>query len=151
VRFPTVKGANLLRRKVALPADLEGELNILLVAFQRWQQSVIDTWVPFVRQLEETNQGVIYYELPVIQRMNVLARTLINEGMRAGIPDRVARERTITLYVNKVAFRNTLELPDEEDIYILLVDREGKVLWKEEGAFTAEKGESLTESVRSKQ
>jgi hypothetical protein len=139
-----------MRRKVALPADLEGELNILLIAFQRWQQSVIDTWVPFVRQLEETNEGVSYYELPVIQRMNVLARTFINEGMRAGIPDRVARERTITLYVDKISFRKALELPHEDDIYILLVDRQGNALWKGEGAFTPGKGESLTEAVRSK-
>jgi hypothetical protein len=125
-----------------LPADLEGELNILLIAFQRWQQSVIDTWVPFARQLEETTEGVSYYELPVIQRMNVLARTFINEGMRAGIPDQVARERTITLYVDKLAFRQALELPSEEDIYVLLVDREGNVIWKEEGTFSPEKARS---------
>jgi hypothetical protein len=131
-----------------LPADLEGELNILLIAFQRWQQSVIDTWVPFARQLEETTEGVSYYELPVIQRMNVLARTFINEGMRAGIPDQVARERTITLYVDKLAFRQALELPSEEDIYVLLVDREGNVIWKEEGTFSPEKGEELAEELR---
>lgn len=148
MRLPNVKGSNLLRRKVTLPADLEGELNILLIAFQRWQQSVIDTWVPFARQLEETNEGVIYYELPVIQRMNVLARTFINEGMRAGIPDRLARERTITLYVDKVAFRRALELADEQDIYVVLIDRRGNVLWKEEGTFTAEKGESLGEAIQ---
>jgi hypothetical protein len=148
VRFPIVTGANLLRRKVTLPADLEGELNILLIAFQRWQQSVIDTWVQFAMQLEETTEGVSYYELPVIQRMNVLARTFINEGMRAGIPDQVARERTITLYVDKVAFRQALELPSEEDIYVLLVDREGNVIWKEEGTFSPEKGEELAEELR---
>ena len=151
MRFPTVTGANLLRRKVTLPADLEGELNILLIAFQRWQQSVIDTWLPFARQLEETTEGVSYYELPVIQRMNVLARTFINEGMRAGIPDRVARERTITLYVDKVAFRRALELPGEEDIYVFLVDREGTVIWREEGTFSPEKGESLAEELRGRQ
>lgn len=150
MHFPIVTGANLLRRKVTLPADFEGQLNIVLIAFQRWQQSVIDTWVPFAKQLEETNQGVSYYELPVIQRRNVLARTFINEGMRAGIPDQVARERTITLYVDKVAFRGALELPHEDDIYIVLVDREGNAIWKGEGAFTTEKGESLAEAIRSK-
>jgi hypothetical protein len=126
-------------------------LNILFIAFQRWQQSAIDTWVPFARQLEEANEGVSYYELPVIQRMNVLVRTFINEGMRAGIPDQVARERTITLYVDKVAFRQALELPDEDDIYVLLVDRQGNVLWKGKGAFTVEKGELLAEAIRSEE
>jgi hypothetical protein len=149
MQFPVVTGANLLRRKLTLPADFEGELNILLIAFQRWHQSVVDTWVPFVRQLEETQKVLRYYELPVIQRMNLLARTFINEGMRAGIPDPVARDRTITLYVDKAAFRQALELPHEEDIYVLLLDRQGDVLWREEGRFTPEKGEALTAAIRS--
>jgi predicted transcriptional regulator len=60
----------------------------------------------------------------------------------------VARARTITLYVDKAAFRQALELPHEEDIYVLLVDREGNVLWRAEGAFTPEKGESLAAVLR---
>ena len=148
MQFPVVAGANLLRRKLTLPAGFGGELNILLVAFQQWQQRLIDTWIPFVRQIEETHSGVLYYELPVIRRINALARTFINEGMRAGIPDPVARERTITLYVDKVAFRNDLDLPDEGEIYVLLVDLAGNVLWREVGAFSPEKGEALAEKLR---
>ena len=89
-----------------------------------------------------------YYELPTIQRLNALARTFINEGMRAGIPDPVARERTITLYLDKNAFRQALQLPDEDDIYVLLLDRQGQVLWRTEGAFTPEKGDSLAAAVQ---
>ena len=148
MQFPVVTSANLSRRGFTLPADFEGDVNVLLIAFQRWHQRAVDTWIPFVRQLEQAHDDVRYYELPVIQRMNVLGRTFINEGMRAGIPDRVARARTITLYVDKPAFRRALELPHEEDIYVLLVDREGRVLWRAEGAFTPEKGESLAAALR---
>ena len=148
MQFPVVTSANLSRRGFTLPADFEGDVNVLLIAFQRWHQRVVDTWIPFVRQLEQAHDDVRYYELPVIQRMNVLGRTFINEGMRAGIPDPVARARTITLYVDKPAFRQALELPHEEDIYVLLVDREGKVLWRAEGAFTPEMGESLAAALR---
>jgi hypothetical protein len=85
---------------------------------------------------------VRYYELPTIQRLNVLARTFNNEGMRAGIPDPVARERTVTLYLDKNTFREVLQLPREDDIGLLL-DRQGQVLWQAEGAFTVDKGDSL--------
>jgi hypothetical protein len=148
MQFPAVTARNLLRRQVSLPDGFEGEWNVLLIAFQQWQQSVIDTWLPFVQQLELTEPGMRYYELPVIQRLNVVARTFINEGMRAGIPDPVARERTITLYLDKVTFRQALDLPHEEDIYILLVDRHGRVLWRSEGGFTVEKGEALTRALQ---
>jgi hypothetical protein len=148
MQLPPVSGSNLERESLNLPQDLEGEWNLVFVAFQQWQQRQVDSWIPFARQVEETHPGVRYYELPTIQRLNVLARTFINEGMRAGIPDPVARERTITLYVDKVAFRQALDLPGEENIYILLLDRRGRVLWRGEGAFTPEAGESLLEVLR---
>jgi hypothetical protein len=145
--FPTVTGSNLQRNKLVLPDDFSGSLNIVLVAFQQWQQSKIDTWLPFVEQLEQRYAGVRYYELPVIRRMNLLSRTFINEGMRAGIPNPKARERTITLYLDKVAFRQALGMPHEQDIYVLLLDQQGNVLWKTEGGFTPEKGEALEKTI----
>jgi len=148
MQFPTVTGANLQRKKLNLPQDFQGELNLVFIAFQQWQQTQVDTWIPFARQLEETHAGVCYYELPTIQRLNVLARTFINEGMRAGIPDPIARERTITLYLDKNSFRKALELPSEDDIYVLLLDRRGQVLWRTEGSFAWDKGDSLTAKVQ---
>ncbi len=147
-QFPTVTGSNLQRQKLALPQDFQGEQNLVLIAFQQWQQAQVDTWIPFARQLEETHSGLRYYELPTIQRLNALSRTFVNEGMRAGIPDPVARERTITLYLDKNAFRQALQLPGEDDIHVLLLDGQGKVLWRAEGGFTPEKGDSLAAAVR---
>ncbi len=141
--FPTVRARNLLRELITLPADLRGERNLGLIAFQQWQQRLIDTWLPFAQSLEQARPGLCYYEFPVIQSLNVIARTFINEGMRAGIPDPTARERTITLYTDKEAFRRSLGLLREETIYAVLFDRQGRVYWRAEGEFSAEKGDSL--------
>lgn len=148
MQFPTVTGSNLQRQKLSLPKDLQGQFNLVLIAFQRWQQSQVDTWLPFARQLEETHPGVRYYELPTIRPLNVLARTFIDQGMRSGIPDPVARERTITLYLDKHAFRQALQLPHEDHIYALLLDRQGQILWRAEGAFTPGKGAALEAALK---
>jgi hypothetical protein len=148
MQFPTVTGSNLQRRKLDLPGDFEGELNLVLIAFQQWQQGQVDTWMPFAQQLESDHPELRTYELPTIQRLNPFARTFINEGMRAGIPDPVTRERTITLYLDKSAFRDVLQLPSEDCIYALLLNSEGQVLWRAEGAFTGENGESLAATIQ---
>jgi hypothetical protein len=142
-----VTGSSLQRKRLDLPEGFDGDLNLVFIAFQQWQQIQVDSWIPFARQLEGAHSGLRYYELPTIRRLNALARTFINEGMRAGIPDPIARERTITLYVDKDAFRQALQLPREDDIYVLLLERQGQVLWRTEGAFTQEKGESLAAAV----
>ena len=127
VRFPQVSGANLARKRLNLPRDFEGQANILLVAFQQWQQGEVNTWVPTVQKLESAYPGVRYYELPTIRPLNRLVQAFINSGMRAGIPDRLARERTITLYLDKDEFRQALQLPHEDHIYVLLLDHQGQV------------------------
>lgn len=147
MQFPTVQGANLLRQSITLPDDFAGELNIVLIPFQQWQQTVVDGWIPTAQQLETDFPGVFYYELPTIQRMNFLSRTFINEGMRAGIPNNKTRQRTITLYLDKQKFRQALDLPDESTIYLLLVDRQGQVLWRAEGGYDPQKAAALREAI----
>jgi hypothetical protein len=49
--------------------------------------------------------------------------------------------------VDKAPFPKTLDLTDEGDIYVLLVDGEGRVLWRAEGSFTPGKGVSLKEAI----
>lgn len=44
MRFQNASGSNLQRNKLNHPDDFEGELNVVMVAFQQWQQSHIDTW-----------------------------------------------------------------------------------------------------------
>lgn len=143
VQFPQASGANLERKRLALPQDFEGQINVLFVAFQQWQQGEVNTWVPTARQLEAAYPDVRYYELPTIRPLNRLVQAFINSGMRAGIPDRLARARTITLYLDKDAFRKALDMPDEEHIYVLLLDGGGQVVWRERGPFSPEKGAEL--------
>lgn len=148
MRFPTVTGSNLLRQKVTLPDDLQGELNILFIAFHQWHQILVDAWVPLANRLEQSFPGVQFYETPVIQKMNFFSQTFINEGMRVGIPNHSTRKKTITLYLNKIAFRRALNIPHEESIWVLVLDRQGNVLWRTEGAYSQEQGDALFNTIQ---
>jgi hypothetical protein len=147
--FPEVRGSNLDGREFDLPKDFEGELNLVFIAFQREQQSLVDSWVPLAKTLTDRHEGLCYYELPTIYQANSLVRWFINNGMRRGIPDPHARKTTITLYIDKEPFRTALGIPDEQTICVLLVDAGGRVLWRNEGAYTDEKGRELDNVISS--
>lgn len=147
-QFPEVSGYNLDRRNFSFPSDFEGDLNLLIVAFKQNHQSTVNTWLPHVQELEREFPGMVYYELPTIKEMSLISRTFINEGMRAGIPDQTARERTVTLYINKERFNAALNIPDEEDIQLFLVDRSGQIIWREKGGFDGEKARLLQEILQ---
>jgi hypothetical protein len=147
--FPEVRGKNLEGTNLRLPQDLEGELNLVFLAFQREQQLMVNTWLPTADLLESLHPELRYYELPTISRMNPLARWFINTGMRSGIKDPKSRRKTITLYLDKGPFRKALGLATEDNIYVLLVDRQGKVLWESKGPCNAESAKNLSDSVQS--
>ena len=146
--FPVVSGFNLNRQELIFPRDFEAELSLVIVPFQQYQQQIVNTWLPFAQEVEASFPGFIYYELPTIYEMPVLSRTFINEGMRAGIPDETARQRTITLYLDKAAFKSALDINTEDDIHLFLVDRDGEILWRSNGQFTQEKADSLLEYLQ---
>ena len=142
-QFPRVEGTNLEGRHFVLPSDLGGSLNVVLVAFKREQQNDVDTWTPFLKATLATRPGLRTYELPVLGRRYRLMRPFIDGGMRRGIPDAAVRAATITLYIDKSPFRDALHLPDEDRIYVLLVDHQGRVQWRGDGTFTERAGADL--------
>jgi hypothetical protein len=79
--------------------------------------------------------------------MSSLSRMFLNEGMRAGIPNQKSRQRTVTLYLDRAIFRRATGIPDERQVHILLVDRDGRILWRESGRFDEDKGRSLAAAV----
>jgi hypothetical protein len=145
--FPTVQGSNLLRQKLTLPKDFKGGLNLVFVPFLQWQQSEVDSWVPWIVEMEAKYPGFVYYELPTIENRNIIFQTFINEGMRAGIPNPLTRERTITLYLNKAKFQKALDMTDEDHIYILILDNKGNILLRSRGPFTKESGEMFASFI----
>jgi hypothetical protein len=151
LRFPTVSGHNLLQNRVTLPEDFAGQLNLVVIAFERWQQSRVDTWLPFISQIERINDAVRYYQLATYQQTEPLAPLFGDESTWSGTFEPVARERTIMFFADRPAFRRALELPNEDDIYVVLIDRQGNILWRTEGAFASEKVASLAAVLQASQ
>lgn len=150
MKFPEVLGANLERRLFHLPGDLEGRLNILLMPFQQWQQWVVNSWLPLARKIESRYPAVRYYELPVLPKYLTARPDGIDTGIWRGMAGPHFRERTIPLFVDKAAFRAGLELASEDTLALLVIDRRGSILWREEGGIQDHKAAALVKAVEAR-
>jgi hypothetical protein len=127
--LPPVTAYALDRAKVTLPADFAEPLNILILSFQRDQQSAVDGWFGVLR----TTPGVQTWLLPISQRENMLYRWWLNASLRGSQPPSQPRKYTVPLYVNKSEFLRSLQVSSEQDIVLLLTDKTGHVLWRTAG------------------
>ncbi len=146
-KFPHLTAENLNRDEIEIPSQLHGKLNVIIVAFQQWHQNLVDTWIPLLAELAEKYPELDFYELPTIRKMNFVYRRFIDGGMRAGIRSSETRGRTITLYIDKTPFKEALEIENEDTIYVFVVDREGEIFWRSEGAIDQEKAHSLKSKI----
>lgn len=143
--FPQVEGKSLQGEVVAFPDVFSKKpYHIVVVAFLQEQQSEVNTWLPSLQALIDQREDLDYFELPTIARMNALMRWVIYRGMRSGIKQESDRVRTVTLHIDKDPFKAALDIDSEDTIYVLLIDAEGHVLGREEGAFDQEKWERLS-------
>lgn len=133
VQFPRVAARNLEGLDVELPDAFAGERNIVVVAFRRQHQSLVDSWVPFFEQQAASDPDLRFYELPTIGRIWAPARPFIDGGMAAAIRNPVILQRTLTIYgdVNRVT--RPLGIDDRSTVAVLLVDRAGTVRWQGRG------------------
>ncbi len=137
LRFPTVEGNNLNRRHFRLPADLDGAWRLVVVAFEQWQQRLVDSWLPQLKQLAAEHGNTAVYEVPVLGRKWLLGRALIDGGMRAGIADSAVRDGTITVYTDVGAFARRAGISDTKTISVLLLNTAGEIVWRTSGGYAA--------------
>ena len=145
--LPRVTAYALDRAKVTLPEDFASPFNLLILSFQRDQQSVVDGWLP--QLTTGAAAGVQTWLLPVSGPENGLYRWWLNASLRGSLPASQPRRYTVPLYVNKGQFLRSLQVSSEKEVVLLLTDKTGHVLWRAEGPVTDSKVAALTSFLKS--
>jgi hypothetical protein len=138
--LPAVTAYALDRAKVTLPADFAAPLNLLILSFQRDQQSVVEGWLPVLTP----GSNVQTWVLPISPRENSLYRWWLNASLRGSLPPTQERRYTVPLYVDKAQFLRSLQVSSEQEVVLLLTDRAGHVLWRTAGPVTDSKKAELS-------
>ena len=136
--FPTITGKNLNKKRISVPDDFSEKNIIIIVAFQRWHQGSVDECIEY---LEKNNINDTHHiiEVPVLKQFSRLRQMRLDGVMRAGILDYDIRERTITVYLDKQEFRNSLSIANEDAIHWFQINHSNNsILSRGTGVITSE-------------
>lgn len=137
ILFPQLTARDLDGRAVMLPSGLPGAWTVVIVAFRRLQQSLVDSWVPWLQEQAATTPRLGLAELPAIGLAWQPARLVIDGGMAAAISDQQTRRRTLTVYTDLRRLTGPLGIGDRNTIWLFLTDRVGRVRWHGSGGWDA--------------
>jgi len=135
-KFPEVTAESLAKTPESLPDSARGKVALITVAFLRESQPQLDSWLEPFTEKYGNREGFTFYEVPMISSGYTFMRSVIDGGMRAGIP-KEKHKNVITMYGNVEKYMNELGL-DSRNGYAFLVDHEGIIRWQGQGFATAE-------------
>ena len=141
--FPSVTSYNLDKEKVSLPGGLEGQTDLLLLSFEPEQAKDIQSWLPAAQALQHMNFKFRYYQLPISGQENFIFRWWETSSMRSDETDPITWHWIVPLFVDRKPFLEDLQIPDEKHVVVLLVDRQGHILWRASGPMTPDKRAAL--------
>ena len=133
LQFPRLAARDLEGGARMLPAGFTGSSNLVVVAFRREQQSMVDSWISWFDTISAAHPGLRCYEVPVIATRWSPGRRFIDGGMAQAVPEEAARRRTLTVYTDVRRVTDALAIYDTQTVTVLLVDGDGRVLWRTTG------------------
>ena len=147
VAFPSVPARDLQGVDVRFPAAFQGEHNVVLIAFHRRHQALVDSWVPWLEARAAADPGLRIFELPTIGRIWAPVRNFIDGGMAAAIREPEILRRTFTIYGDVRHVTRPLGIEDRSTISVVLVDRSGIVRWCGAGEFDPDVAQDLLRAM----
>lgn len=148
MRFPSLVARDLEYEERRVPDDLVGEPRVLLVAFDRFHQQVVDAWVAVLeREGLPRAPGMRLYEIPTIGMKWRWARGFIDGGMVAAIRDVEVRRRTLTVYTDLRRVLRPLGLADASEVCVLVLGADGAVRARAVGEPTPERVRTIVDAL----
>lgn len=141
--FPPITSWSLDKEKITLPSELQGQIDLLLLSFRAEQQNDINSWMSAAQALQHLNFQFRYYQLPVAEKENFIFRWWETSSMRSDQTDPEALHWIIPLWVDRKKFFQSLDILNDKQVVVLLVDRQGKILWRATGPMTPDNRTAL--------
>jgi len=134
--FPSVGGESLAGESVRIPDDFAGRPVVLLVGYVQKAQFDLDRWALGILQ---AGLPIPVIEVPTIPGLlpGAFARS-IDSGMRAGIPSEDWGS-VVTVYGDAAKIVRTTGNETPRNGRVLLLDREGRIVWYHDRGYSAGK------------
>lgn len=145
-RLPTISAKRLDQQALQLPAQLPAERSLALVAYTKHQREEVQSWIHGMKL--ELDSALPWFRLSVLNDPgSETARSEAEKRLLARYPNASERARLVPIFTNREAFARAAGVSSTEHAAVLVVDRDGRVLARAEGAYDEAKAQALRETL----
>jgi hypothetical protein len=145
-QMPAHSTQSLTRKPVSLPEGLPSDRTLALVTFNRNQRAQADSWIEGMNLKNDSN--ISWVRIPVLgEPVTPDAKGNAENRLLDRYTADEERAKMLPMFINKEAFARATGLKNTEQGYAVVLNRQGEVLARVEGAFDADKALLLRETL----
>ena len=145
-RLPALTVKRLDQQRVVLPQGLPAERTLALVAFDSSQRDEVRSWIHGLRL--DQDPSISWFKMPVLNDPGTeQARSEIESILLARHAQDIDPSRLVPVFTDRDAFIRAAGLTGTRHAWVLVLDRDGKVLARAEGRFDQDKAQALRETL----
>jgi hypothetical protein len=157
ISFPRMECTSLEGKKVTLPADHNGKITVLGLAFSQKAEKELSTWFQpaYTAFIEKPDANAIIpmdswdvncYFVPVFSGVLQAAAGKAEKKMKDGLDKSL--QQNVLLYKGKAdEIKSSLKIDKNDSPWFFVVDTSGKVLYSTSGAFSDSKMEEIEKAL----
>ncbi len=147
-RLLPISGDNLDGQTLAFPDDFSAPFNLVVMPFNRDQQTAAVGWLATFEQAARADERVAYYSIAALTDLQPFVRTLVVQGLNVAVRHAETRQRVVVTFLeNQAAVVAALGAGDTTAMRVLIVAQDGRVLWQLSGEHSAEREAALLEAL----
>ncbi len=145
--IPTFASHTLTQRSMTVPEDLPTDRTLALIGFKRGHHKKVQSWVDGLNLQNDTS--IAWMRMPVINDPGTReGRNAVEDKLLRRYPLEAERARLLPAFVDSDRFARTAGLHSTEEVYAVVLNRQGEVLARVEGGFDEEKAVRLRETLQ---
>ena len=148
-RLPAFMAQTLLRQPVTVPEGLPSDRTLALITFKRGQHAEVESWIQGLNL--RNDPSITWMRMPVVNDPGTLTgRSAVENRLLQHYPADSERAKLVPVFTDRASFVRSAGLPSTDQVYAVVVNRQGEVLARVEGQFDADKAQALRETLQQK-
>jgi hypothetical protein len=135
--IPVIDAKTLNGETVNLPETASGKPLVLVFGFGRSSKSEGETWGKELVSMYLGRNNFDFYQVAILDGAPRFTHGLITRAIRAAVPT-AYYSHMLLLTENAKAWRNVLDVTDDESTYVVLCSPTGEIQWQTRGAGQAQ-------------
>ena len=145
--MPAFMAQTLLRQPVNVPDGLPSDRTLALITFQRGQHVQAESWIQGLNLRNDSS--IAWMRMPIVNDPGTpTGRSAVENRLLKHYPADTERARLVPVFTDRASFVRAAGLNGTDQVYAVVINRQGDVLARVEGQFDADKAQTLRETLQ---